>query len=158
MRRWTSCNNEALYMLSGIRHAAALDFMAHSFHAAQSAVLQAISNAAKCIVLIVNAPSAPGASRVHDLSELNARILRHWYPWMRDMRQVNVNKHPRIPAHLVPVIHELNWPEMQVHSRAAAIQAAAAGRWDALPEVVEYVDFPAKEWTPESVKEMRGGH
>lgn len=73
-----SCNNEALYMLSGVKHAATLDFLAHSFPAAEGAILQAISNLAKCTVLLVDEPSVPGAYGHHgNLSAWNARIMRH---------------------------------------------------------------------------------
>ena len=151
-----SCNNEALYMLSGVRHAGALDFMARSFHAAQSTILQASSNFAKCVVLVVNEPSASGASRVHDLSTWNARMVRHWFPWVAEMPQLNVNTHPPIPAHLVPVVHELNWPEMQVYSAALRQYKLQQEVLNALPEVVEHVDLPGEDWTPESVKVLRG--
>ena len=138
-----SCNNEALYMLSGVKHAATLDLLAHSFHAAEGAILQAISNAARCTVLMNDEPSEPGASGDHgDLSAWNARMLRHWFPWVGDMRQLNGNVHPRIPAHLVPVIHELNWPEVQVYTAALQQYKLQQQALEELPEVVEYVDPP----------------
>ena len=154
-----SCNNEALYMLSGVKHAATLDFLAHSFHAAEGALLQAISNVAKCTVLMSDEPSMPGAPNAHgDLSAWNARIMRHWFPWVDEVRQLNGNVHPRIPAHLVPVIHELNWPEMQVYTAALRQYNLQQQALEELPEVIEYVDVPGDDWTPDSVSSLRGGH
>ena len=154
-----SCNNEALYMLSGIKHAATLDFMAHSFHAAEGAILQATSNVARCTVLMSEEPAVPGAPSAHgDLGAWNKRIMRHWFPWVGEIRQLNVNAHPRLPAHLVPVVHELNWPEMQVYTAALRQYKLQQQALEELPEVGEYVDVPGDDWTPDSVHSLRGGH
>ena len=156
-----SCNNEALFMLSGVQHAATLDFLAHSFHAAEPMILQAISNMARCTVLMIDEPSVPGAPAPHsNLSAWNAHMMRHWFPWVKDVPQLHVNMHPRFPAHLVPIVHELNWPEMKIYTAALRqYKAQQQALPKELPGVgVQYVDVPEDEWTPESVKSLRGGH
>ena len=155
-----SCNNEALYMLSGVEHAATLDFLAHSFHAAEPMILQAISNMAKCTVLMIDEPSVPGAAPLSNLSAWNARMMRHWFPWVKDVPQLHVNVHARIPAHLVPIVHELNWPDMKVYTAALKQYKAQqqALHSELADDGVQCVDVPEDEWTRESVKALRGGH
>ena len=152
-----SCNNEALYMLSGVKHAATLDFLAHSFHAAEGATLQAIRNLAKCTVLLVDEPALPGAYGHHgNLSAWNARMLRHWFPWVAPMPQLNVNEHPPFPAKFVEVVHELNWPEMEVYTAALRQYKLQQQALDALPSVDEYSDKLGDELTPELMSSLRG--
>ena len=155
-----SCNNEALYMLSGVEHAATLDFLAHSFHAAEPQIVQAISNMAKCTVLMIDEPSVPGAASHSNLSAWNARMMRHWFPWVKDVPHLHVNVHARIPAHLVPIVYEINWPEMKVYTAALRqYKAQQQALHSELPNVgVQFVDVPEDEWTPESVSSLRGGH
>ena len=158
-----SCNNEALFMLSGVPHAATLDFLAHSFYAAEGVIQQAIRNMARCTVLMSDETSVPGAPNPHsNLSAWNARMMRHWFPWVGSTPQLNVNVHPRIPARLVPLIHELNWPEMQVYTAALRQYRLQQQALAELPQMhglgTGFVDVPGDDWTPESVKSLRGGH
>ena len=154
-----SCNNEALYMLSGVKHAAMLDHLAQSAHAAEGAVLQAISNLAKCTVLLVDEPSVPGAYGHHgNLTAWNARIMRHWFPWVKEIGHIQENMHPPFPAKFVQVVHELNGPEMKVYLAALQQYKLQQQALEELPTVVEYAHLPAEDWTPEAMRKMRGRH
>ena len=56
---------------------------------------------------------------------MNARTLKHFFPWLPEVGRKMVNPHPRqLPAHLVSIVYELNWPELLVY-RAALRQYRA---------------------------------
>ena len=111
-----TCNNEALHMFSSSYKFSELDHLVRNPAAANMLIQEAVLNMQRCTVLVVS--DSGSAARQSELTSWNARILQHWFPWIGDIGKLNVNSHPDIPTHLVPVIYELNWPEMQVYNAA----------------------------------------
>ena len=57
-----------------------------------------------------------------DLGAWNARMLTHFFPWLQpsppEVGRKMVNPHTQLPAHLMSVVYELNWPDMLVYQAA----------------------------------------
>ena len=109
-----SCNNEALHMLSGNYIPTELQTLVQSPATADALVKEAVANMRRCVVLI----SSDDSTARSTYNSWNARMLHHWFPWIGVVGRLNSNPHPNIPAHLISVIHELNWPEIQVYTAA----------------------------------------
>ena len=110
-----TCSNEVLHILSGKYNPIELDGLLENPVSANALIQEAILNMQRCTVLISSDGSE--ASRT-ELNSWNARVLKHWHPWIGEVGRLNENLHSDIPTHLISVIHELNWPEMQVYNAA----------------------------------------
>ena len=110
-----TCSNEVLHILSGKYNPLELDVLLENPVSANVVIQEAILNMQRCTVLI---SSAGSAATLTELNSWNARVLNHWHPWIGPVGRLNENSHPDIPTHLISVVHELNWPEMQVYNAA----------------------------------------
>ena len=108
------CNNEAITMLSRVTDARQLEALMRDRAAINKVVREAIANVEKCVVLVHG--RSDGGSLLDactDLGAWNARTLKHFFPWLPEVGRKMVNPHPRqLPAHLVSIVYELNWPEL----------------------------------------------
>ena len=137
-----SCNNEAITMLSRVADARQLEALMRDRAAVSKVVREAIANVEKCVVLMHG--RSDGGSLLDagtDLGAWNARTLTHFFPWLPEVGRKMVNPHPRqLPAHLVHIVYELNWPELLVY-RAALRQYLAQqivlGSASALPRATQ---------------------
>lgn len=114
----SSCNNEAVLMLSRVADARRLEALMRHRDAASKVVKEAIANVKRCVVLVHGGSDGSLLDASTDLSAWNARILTHFFPWLPEVGRKMVNPHPQLPAHLVSVVYELNWPEMLVYQAA----------------------------------------
>ena len=112
----SSCNNEAVLMLSRVADARRFEGLMRHRDAAIKVVKEAIANAKKCVVLVHGDDTSPDATT--DFGAWNARMLAHFFPWLPEVGRKMVNPHTQLPAHLISVVYELNWPEVLVYQAA----------------------------------------
>lgn len=114
----SSCNNEAVLMLSRVADARRFGALMRDRDAASKVVREAIANVKKCVVLVHGGSDDTPPDATADLGAWNTRILTHFFPWLPEVGRELVNPHPHLPAHLVSVVYELNWPELLVYQAA----------------------------------------
>ena len=114
----SSCNNEAILMMSRFADARKFEALMNNTNAANKVVQEAIANVKKCVVLVHGGSDDTLSDDPTDLGAWNARMLTHFFPWLPEVGRNMVNPHPQLPAHLTSVVYELNWPEVLVYQAA----------------------------------------
>ena len=114
----SSCNNEAVLMMSRFADARKFEALMNNTNAANKVVQEAIANVKKCVVLVHGGSDDALPGDTTDLGAWNARMLTHFFPWLPEVGRKMVNPHPQLPAHLISVVYELNWPEVLVYQAA----------------------------------------
>ena len=113
-----SCNNEAVIMMSRIADARKFEALMRDRVAAEEVVREAIANVQKCVVLVHGMDDGSLLDAGTHLSAWNAKMLTHFFPWLPEVGKLMVNPHPQLPAHLLSVVYELNWPELLMYQAA----------------------------------------
>ena len=112
------CNDEAVTMMSRIADAQKFEALMRDRAAAENFVREAIANVKKCVVLVHGMNDGSLLDAGTHLSAWNAKMLTHFFPWLSEVGRLLVNPHPQLPAHLISVVCELNWPELLVYKAA----------------------------------------
>ena len=116
--RNASCNNEAVIMMSRVADAREFEALMRDRAATREVVREAVENVKKCVVLVHGMNDRFLLNASTHLSTWNARMLTHFFPWLPEVGRLMVNPHQQLPAHLLSVVYELNWPEMLMYQAA----------------------------------------
>ena len=114
----SSCNNEAVLMMSRFADARSFEALMTNTNAANKVVQEAIANVKQCVVLVHGGGEGPSPDDNTEFCDWNARMLKHFFPWLPGVGRKMVNPHSQLPAHLISVVYELNWPEVLVYQAA----------------------------------------